>query len=201
MSYSQNGEEAVILEYFSGRTSPGRFLDVGAYTGVELSNTRALAELGWSGVLLEPSPNNFTALQRNYAGRSGFDLLSVGLGIERKLVRFHDCTDAVSTTEEENRKLWAEKGGVTFAPIWIHTIRWRDLFEMFPGPFDFVTIDTEGTSVDLFYDFAIEAARPAMICVEHDGEPNAKAMTRYARPFQYSELYYDGNNLILGLQK
>ena len=51
MSYSQNDEEKVILGWFRDKKKKvGRFLDVGAYTGLELSNTRALMEKGWSGV-------------------------------------------------------------------------------------------------------------------------------------------------------
>lgn len=63
MSYSQNDEEDFIAEFFHGKS--GRFLDVGAYDGVQLSNTRRLLESGWSGVLVEPAAHNFQSLMKN----------------------------------------------------------------------------------------------------------------------------------------
>jgi hypothetical protein len=50
VSYSQNKEEEVILNYFNGHV--GTFVDLGANDGITFSNTRALAERGWKGVLI-----------------------------------------------------------------------------------------------------------------------------------------------------
>jgi len=55
--YSQNLEQNYILEYFKDRR--GTFIDIGANDGLTLSNTRALVELGWRGVFVEPSPMAF----------------------------------------------------------------------------------------------------------------------------------------------
>ena len=49
--YSQNNEEEIILNFF--KEKKGIFLDLGAYDGIGLSNTRALAEKGWKGVCVE----------------------------------------------------------------------------------------------------------------------------------------------------
>lgn len=39
--------------------APGRFLDIGGWHPVIFSNTRALVEIGWEGVIVEPSPGPF----------------------------------------------------------------------------------------------------------------------------------------------
>lgn len=51
---SQYGEGRWIAEHFAGRV--GRFLDVGAFDGKTFSNTWRLAQEGWFGVCVEPSP-------------------------------------------------------------------------------------------------------------------------------------------------
>lgn len=61
--YSQNDEERAILEFFGPHV--GTFLDIGAYDGIRLSNTRRLLELGWTGVLVEPAPHNMAKLVTN----------------------------------------------------------------------------------------------------------------------------------------
>ncbi len=60
--WSQNGEQQIILNHLKDFKGVGRFLDIGAYNGTDLSNTRALLEMGWSGVLVEPNPYNLVPL-------------------------------------------------------------------------------------------------------------------------------------------
>lgn len=60
--YSQYFEEQYILAALEGE--PGRFLDIGGYHPTDKSNTRALVELGWTGVIVEPSPGPFINLLR-----------------------------------------------------------------------------------------------------------------------------------------
>jgi len=78
MMYSQNKEEEVILKYFNGQT--GSFLDCGSNDGVTFSNTRALAERGWKGVLIEPSPKAYAKLKELYNGHKGFYLYPFAIG-------------------------------------------------------------------------------------------------------------------------
>lgn len=74
--YSQNGEQRQILDYFGYRfdkhgevmvapRAPGTVLDVGSNDGILLSNSRALIELGWSAVLVEPAETAFAKLLAN----------------------------------------------------------------------------------------------------------------------------------------
>ena len=67
-SRSQLGEELVVLPTLvhATRGKPGVFVEIGAFTGLELSNTVALERcFNWTGVLIEANPTNFKALQRS----------------------------------------------------------------------------------------------------------------------------------------
>lgn len=56
---SQLGQDKIVDEYFHGKRN-GVFVDVGAYDGVTFSNTLMLGrEGGWTGVCIEPLPDNF----------------------------------------------------------------------------------------------------------------------------------------------
>ena len=63
MRYSQNNEQDIIMQYFIGNR--GTFLDIGANDGVTLSNTYALQQAGWGGVLVEPSEEAFNRIPSN----------------------------------------------------------------------------------------------------------------------------------------
>ena len=79
--YSQNNEEQIILNYFSGKK--GTFLDIGANDGVTLSNVRALAELGWKGALIEPSKISYDKAVKNYKDYKWINIYNCALLIHR----------------------------------------------------------------------------------------------------------------------
>lgn len=199
MAYSQKAEEETILRVFAetdGSVKKGRFLDLGAFDGKTFSNTLRLTELGWSGVCVEPSPRAFVALMKTHEANQGIHLINAAVGPDRHLVDFHDSPDAVSTTLEAHRKKWAKD--TAFQPIYVCQVTIKDILDRFIGGYDFVNIDTEGTSADLFLAFPIAEMKPKCICVEHDGRNVEIANHGYVHG--YSPVYLDGNNIILALR-
>src|ERR1700683_5262801 len=80
--YSQYGEQAAILAAFAPTPKEGvvivqeaRFLDIGAYHPTDKSNTRALFELGWSGVMIEPAPGPMRSLLAEYGNEPRIALI------------------------------------------------------------------------------------------------------------------------------
>lgn len=62
MYYSQAGQDKWVLEKIGNE---GFFVDVGAYDGIESSNTYALELAGWKGICIEPNPQAFANLENN----------------------------------------------------------------------------------------------------------------------------------------
>ena len=65
-SKSQDGEDRYLVDtYFKGLCG-GTYLELGALDGVRFSNSHLFEfGFGWSGVLIEPNPKSFKALQTN----------------------------------------------------------------------------------------------------------------------------------------
>lgn len=188
MSYSQGEEEQHILEHCPEK---GRFLDIGAWNAKNLSNTRALYEKGWSGVLVEPSPEPFLGLLKEYGNDERIELLCMAIG-DRGYARFHASADALTTCSTINYERWREAGGF-YGRFWASVVSIQSIIENF-GPFDFVSIDTEGTSVQVFQDLLLCGARPACICVEHDFK-NVETL-EIAKQAGYREVYFSGENQV-----
>lgn len=165
--YSQRDEETCILKALEGIQN-GKFLDIGAYDGVNFSNTMALVERGWSGVMVEPGLEAFQALLKNHGDKEAITLVHAAVGTERGMSKFWNSPTSYGTTEEWSRdrcKLMSEFSPAFFVPV----ITFDDLWQWVPGmPVDMLSIDTEGTSVDLLMAFPIEICRPKVVCVEHD---------------------------------
>jgi FkbM family methyltransferase len=195
MNYSQRDEQQSILGVVDTLPDAGRFLDIGAWHARDLSNTRALYERGWSGMLIEPSPEPFLGLLKEYGEDPRVTLICAAVGFERTMTRFYATADALSTSSEENYAKWKHCGGF-YGSFYIPVITIDEILNQF-GAFDFVNIDAEGTSVDLFHALLATAMRPRCVCVEHDDrivECSARAQAAGYKP-----VYVTGENMVFAL--
>jgi len=203
MKHSQHDEEPAILAIFGDHFHPGRpprLLDIGAADGQTFSNSRALIERGnFTGVLIEPAPGQFAALQKLYANCPAVELhnVAIGTGGADGPVTFFETADLVSTTDLAHRDKWADtvaKCGNAYREITVEQWTPQTLLSRCPGPYDFINIDVEGTSANLFLAMlAIETCRPKVWMIEHDDR--ATELSAVAQPHGYRPFYLDGNNL------
>jgi FkbM family methyltransferase len=198
--YSQGPEEGWILEKFSGVTS-GRFLDLGAYNPKVFSNTRALYELGWGGVMVEASPLCMKSLRAEYENVDRITLVEKAVktgGPRVAPIQFWESANALATTCEETAKEFMEKRGATFTLIEVPAISTGEIFQEYGDAFDFISIDVEGISGNIFTE-ALDIVGPGdkcrMICVEHDNQ--MVYLREYARKYGFDVWDYDGNNLLI----
>ena len=193
--YSQYDEEKYILNALENwiPVGGGRFLDIGAWNAKDKSNTRALYELGWSGVLIEPSPGPMLNLLAEYGDDPRITLVMGAVTVEPGLVRLHITDDAVSTTDEATFDKW--KGTAKYIGS-LHTpgIPLQYIAQHFGG-FDFVNIDAEGTSTELLFEMISQGWQTKCICVEHDGR-EGEIISRVT-PAHYHVVYGNETNLVL----
>lgn len=172
----------------------GTFLDIGAWHARDKSNVRALYELGWSGVLVEFSPEPLAGLIKEYGDEPRIKIIAAAVGLQHTLTKFHVSADALSTSNEENYERWRAQGAF-YGSLYVPTITLEDINE----EFDFVSIDTEGTSADLFkelLDLCVSGRQPLprCICVEFDNR--ADECERAASAAGYRKVYESEENLV-----
>jgi hypothetical protein len=67
LGFSQFGEEGIVRRIFAELgTAAGYCCEFGAWDGVHLSNTHALMQKGWHGLLIESDGERFSALSKTY---------------------------------------------------------------------------------------------------------------------------------------
>jgi hypothetical protein len=72
ISFSQCGEDGIVQGIFEVIGPGGRFCcEFGAWDGIHLSNTRALIESGWGGLMIEADAARFQDLLATYRGNAG----------------------------------------------------------------------------------------------------------------------------------
>jgi FkbM family methyltransferase len=165
--YSQNDEEEFLVKHFAGRT--GKLLDIGAFDGMTMSNTRRLLELGWQGVLVEAHWGNFQTMCDNNKGfESRLTMVCAALAPERGLRklwvdRYEDrhWSTTISDDLKNSGSIMDPSPMVTM----VGCISMEDLWPL--GPYDLISMDAE------WEDFAILKSQPKelwrtvpVLCVE-----------------------------------
>ena len=196
--YSQNNEEQVILDYF--KDFKGTFIDVGSNDGVTLSNTRALYELGWSGVLVEPSPKAFSRLKELYKNVEGIYCYNFAIGHTNKEIDFWESSNLigredvalVSTSNPEEMERFNKV--VKYEPMKVQCKKWKTFLNYSRlKKFDFVSIDTEGSELVILEQMDLSDVK--LLCVEWNGK-NKEKFDYFAKDFKL--IYTSGENLIYG---
>ena len=183
--YSQNAEEQYILKATADLPEDWhRFLDIGACHPTALSNTRALYERGWGGVMIEPAPRAMETLIEEYGKVPRIALVQAVVAGERGLQQLHIYSDALSTTKTsgiDEKDHWR-------GDIYVPFITIADLFNQFGGGYGFINIDAEGTSVELAMGLLALTNTTPCICVEYDGDNRGllNAMTAAGYKLVYS---------------
>lgn len=161
--YSQNREQDHIVDFFKGQK--GTYLDLGAYDGVNLSNTRALTRLGWNGVLIEASPTIYERLVFNCKDYANVLPLNFAVSDKDDIVKFFDNLNAVGTMHEKETKRWGDTE--QFKQIEIECRDIKTVLEELPyTKYDFVSIDCEGEDLNLLKRIDFMKYQTKMVCVE-----------------------------------
>lgn len=199
MSYSQNNEEEIILKHIERfGIQPGRFLEIGAWDGKGFSNTFRLAELGWKGVCVEPSPVVFPNLLKNYEGKEGMEFVNAAIvPIKSSLLPWYDSSgDAISTTSEAHKTKWEQGWKVKYKRFWIYAMPIDLLFDTFGVDFTMINIDVEGTNIELFRALPWKRLdQLKILCIEHD--TYVQEMSAIASVHGFQSIGLNGENLIL----
>lgn len=168
-SYSQGGEDLVIDRLLGGR-SEGFYVDVGANDPWRFSNTARFYKRGWKGINVEPDP---IVYERLAAARSRDINLNLGVGCaDGELPFYHFFPDTFSTFSTEQAARSQEKGLELVETLAIPVSRLDDLLSEHLGEreIDFLSVDVEGTELDVLLSNDWERFRPVVIVVESTEE-------------------------------
>ncbi len=193
--FSQRDEERYIIKFFK-KIKNGRFLDIGAYDGKTFSTTRQLVLNGWEGIMIEPSPSGFPALEKRYFNNPKVKCLQVAVSHSNGKREFFDSGgDAVSSFDKDHVELWKKKGGVKFKKVMVETVTIKSLFTKLGFFFNFINIDAEGLSWYILERLPYkQLIKLKMICVEFDRE--AVKVEKFLNDMGFVKLHQTAENII-----
>lgn len=200
--YGQNLEDKIVLEYFNGKI--GTLLDIGANSGDVLSNSLALIEQGWSGVLVEPSPKAFANLSQLHKGNPYIACIQTAISDFDGEADFFDSgehlgkgdTSLLSSLDGNEIKRWHNT--TTFEPIKVKVEKWETFLQKSPiKHFDFISIDAEGVDITILKQMdLVELGCKCLIIEWNSIQKNKDEIEAIVVPQGFRLLHLNGENLI-----
>lgn len=167
-SYSQRFQDLFAL-WESDFATRGYFVEFGALSGVNFSNSYVLERLGWDGVVAEPHPAYAKRLQENRSCTVSTKCVYDKTG---ETVTFHAVKGrpALSTVEGFGTTDARSHFRETFVSHEVETITLNDLLDEAGAPpvIDFLSIDTEGSEPVILRAFDFDRHPIRAISVEHN---------------------------------
>ena len=168
---SQLGQDLFVLQSLSWKRE-GYFVEFGAANGKLLSNTWLLEKrFGWTGILAEPARGWHRALAES-GRKAAIDHHCVWARSGESLQFTENPAAELSTLQPLYLQDHPQRNKAWHYPV--PTISLMDLLEKHgaPAEIDYLSIDTEGSELDIFssFDFARYSFRA--ITVEHNYSPN-----------------------------
>lgn len=158
--------EPEFINRFFDRTDNGFFVDIGAFDGICYSNTRALWERGWSGILVEPDPVSFARLKANYHGAPRVKLINAAIVAVTGPTAFYRHTDPQRIGWHSTNLDWVDTWPAgTVDVTTANGMKFSDL--ALPRSIDFLSIDAEGSDYDILRSIP-DTVRPRLILLEVD---------------------------------
>jgi FkbM family methyltransferase len=153
-------EKLLVWEYFRFATE-GVFVEVGANDPKHLSQTWLLEKVGWRGVLVEPLPDKAEALRRDRPSSRVFEV-AVSSPDRVGEADFH-----VFGTFSSLEKNVVDNQIPFDSSIRVRVVTLEEVLrEANVDRLDFLSIDTEGTELDVLKGFDPARYRPALLLIE-----------------------------------
>jgi FkbM family methyltransferase len=188
-SKSQVRQDLFVLSELNFKQN-GYFVEFGATNGIDLSNTYLLeTEYGWSGILAEPATIWHQDLEKNRKAKIDKRCVWKNSG---ESIAFNETKVAeLSTIDSHSSSDFHAKsreGGNKYS---VQTISLMDLLAEHQAPeeIDYLSIDTEGSELEILENFDFQKYRFKIITCEHNYTPMREKLSALFEKSGYHKKY------------
>jgi len=192
--YSQHGEDCLLWSFFDKQPT-GFFVDVGAFDGRYVSNTYAFELMGWKGICIEPHPVSYDILSSlrsatclNVACVADETTNSVTLFMEKLGFLSGLLGDRQDDVKRRYEKRGLEFDGFETVSVPATTLN-HILSEHLPRgaatEISFLSLDVEGTELDVLRGLDLKTFRPRVLLIETNSAPEREALSAYLAAYGY----------------
>lgn len=180
--HSQWGQDVLAEDFFAANpVSGGKFVDVGAFDGITLSNTRHFFEQGWTGVCVEPVQANFERCSGLYRG-TGVQCVRRAISLQEGVVNISSAGTASSLVLKDTAQPTEPVQCSRLATV---------LAELGVSRLDYLSIDAEEVDFEVLQSLDFQRHRPGLIVIEYNTNPVEKERISQFLAGQQYVLWHD----------
>ena len=189
-SKSQIFQDLFVLNELNFKKK-GFFIEIGAANGIDLSNTYLLEnKFDWDGIVVEPAKIWRDEIIKNRACTISYDCIYSESGLK---VEFLETTKPEFSTVNIDSKSkdihegYRQKNNKKYE---LQTISFKDFSTKYevPNKIDFLSIDTEGTELEILKSINFEDFDIKIITVEHNFTKKRESIFNYLIGFGYQRV-------------
>lgn len=188
--YSETGEDIILSELFNNQL--GTYLDIGSGHPVIGSNTYYYYKKGWTGVCVDPQPNLNIAYNLI---RSRDRFIPKVVSSKEKETFFRFTNSLLSTTNAKVAQ-YHQSRGLKFTKFELDCVNIKNLIPLEISPTEnfFISIDVEGSELEILNSINFSKQRPRAIIIESWKKPwNGKSeLNKYFKRVKYKLIAYTG---------
>jgi FkbM family methyltransferase len=167
--FSQYNEDRELFDIFK-KKKQGFCVEVGAFDGITGSNTYFFEKLGWSCLLIEPSP---MMAEKTRKARTS-PVVSKAVGDTEGNVKFYiasnvETLSTMALSEEHAERIKSYGGEIQEVLVPCVTLD-SILEEHRVPPIDFITIDVEGFELSVLRGFDLKKYQPRIVILEDNSD-------------------------------
>ncbi|MEM9830576.1 MAG: FkbM family methyltransferase [Bacteroidota bacterium] len=185
--YAQGKEDFLVVQLLN-LERPGLYIDVGAHHPVKLSNTYYLYQSGWRGICIEP---NEDLIERYKQNRPQDSIYNIAVSNFEGEADFYMGQYTVHASLQSNKNTELAKRQVPVRKLE------NILDEKGVTDIDFLSVDTEGTEVDVLEGLNLNRYRPKLILAEYNTSSSANlALQPYLLNNGYQLIFINTWNML-----
>jgi len=188
VSYSQFGEDLVLRNHFADfDNASGRFIDVGAFHPFQLSNTKLLSSLGWSGINIDCDPDKIARFQKHRPRDHNICAAVSATAQEMVWLQYPESTTDRLVTQSESELLSA-CGEKPLKTTPVKALPLTEILDASPfrgNHFHYLNIDCEGHDLEVLQGLDFRRYAPELITVEALSEAARSGLTNFLVPLGY----------------
>lgn len=162
-------EDLVLLQLLDNKVS-GSYIDIGANDPYRNSNTHPFYENGWRGIDVEPVHEMAEKLKVAHPENI---VIEAVIGAEEKFVDFYvpDFAELHWQQIATTKMNWvdyhkSQRPDERWLTVTMQQFTLNYLFDLHDKDVDFVSIDVEGSEIDVIEGWDITKYRPLVVCIE-----------------------------------
>lgn len=186
-SYSQLQQDLIALFLFGDNA--GVFCEVGGGDGITYSNSYLLENLGWKGLIIEPARANLKKIAKNrkcdVVRKAAFSVSDLNL----KFVETKNLELSTLDKYKDSDTNTSDRFSISREYI-VKTTSLTEVFREFnfPTNFHYLSIDTEGSELEVLKGLNFDQFSPILITVEHNFTANRKLILDFLSILGYQKI-------------